>query len=219
MHHGLFRRDWQQSNAHVIVPQDQASWKVKLTGGRHILNRNQCTCAGSIASKKLGQEQGGAPAPAAARARGTSPLRPPWRRSHPPPPPTCHRQGTHKLCCLKAATCAKATVQHMRVGMTCHSHVTGVLWASDHGMMPDYAVLAAPPVHALRHAARRRGGLPFQRHIPGRDAVAPPQLPADAPVPDVLQPPATRRGRHAVINHAWIGCPAFAASPFWNDCM
>ena len=45
------------------------------------------------------------------------------------------------------------------------------------------------PVHALGHATGRRGGLALEGHIPGRDAVAPPELPADAPVPDVLQPP------------------------------
>ena len=48
-----------------------------------------------------------------------------------------------------------------------------------------------PPVHALVGCPGRRGGpLALQHHVEGGDAVAPPQLPRDAPVPDVVHPPA-----------------------------
>lgn len=50
--------------------------------------------------------------------------------------------------------------------------------------------------------------LAFQAHVPCWDSVAPPQLPADAPVPDVLQPTADR-GLSAMMSEQWVSAQGF----------
>ncbi len=58
----------------------------------------------------------------------------------------------------------------------------------------------------LAHGASHRVLISIQTYIPCRYSVAPPQLPADAPVPDALQPP-TEADRCLVIRGcsiAWL---------------
>ena len=84
------------------------------------------------------------------------------------------------------SACPKCNQAHLYLTLEIQSEDTLL------GLQSASARFRRAPVHALVHAARGRGRLAVEGDVPGGDAVAPPQLPADAPVPDVLQPPARR---------------------------
>ena len=74
------------------------------------------------------------------------------------------------------------------------------------------------PVHALAHAAGGRRRFAAQGHVPGGDAVPPPELPTDAPVPDILKPPASALNCNLLINGAQAYCSSWL-HPMATTCL